>query len=153
MSGLVHGNGQWKDLSCKKIYLKNIWRESVMRQVCLKLSSLSFGISRCCCRKEWLPLPARTACSLCALSLCIWRGFGWVSFHLDQAHVPACPQAHKHFCWEETVVRIGRLVWKERWNRPLCLTAVGSYAMRGNCETITSTGTAGESEKGSTEVW
>lgn len=82
MSGLVYGNRQWKDLSCKKIYLRNIWRESVMRQVSLKLSSLSFGISRCCCRKGWLPLPVQAACCPCVLSLCIWLGFGWVSFHL-----------------------------------------------------------------------
>ena len=153
MSGLVYGNRQWKGLSCKKIYLRNIWRESVMRQVSLKLSSLLFGVSWCCCGKGWLPLPARDACCLCALSLCIWSGFGWVSFHLDQVHVPACPQVCKHFCWEETAMRTGRLVWKERWNRLPRLTAAGSYARQGDCKTVTSTGAVGESEAASGEVW
>lgn len=152
MSELVYGNRQWKGLSCKKNYLRNIWRESVMRQVSLKLSSLSFGISRCCCRKGWLPLPAQDACSLCVLSFCIWRGFGWVHFHLDQTHVPACPQVRKHFCWEETMVRTGRLVWKERWNWLPCLTAAGSYARQGHCETVTSAGTVGELETGSKRI-
>lgn len=138
-------------LVMKIIYLRNIWRESVMRQVSLKLSSLSLGISQCCCKKEWLPLPAQDACSLWVQSLCIWRGFGWVSFHMDQARVPACLQAHKHL--EETVVTTGRLVWKERWNRMPCPTAAGSYARQWDCKTVTSTVTVGESEAGSGEVW
>lgn len=120
MSELVNGNRQWKDLSCKKINLRTMWKVSVMRQVSLKLSSLSFGITQCCWRKGWLPLPVQAACFVCVLTLWFWRGFSWVSFHLDQVHVPACPQAHKQFCWEETVVRTGRLVWNERWNNLPC---------------------------------
>lgn len=108
MSGLVHGNRQWKDLSCKKIYLKNIWRESVMRQVCLKLSSLSFGISQCCCRKEWLPLPAWAACSvpfvhcLCASDVVLVRlAFTWTRPMFQLAHKHTNTSAGKRQWWEQ----------------------------------------------------
>lgn len=107
-------------LVMQKINLRSMWKVSVMRQVTLKLSSLSFGITRCCWRKGWLPLPVQAACFVWVLTLWFWRGFGWVSFHLDQVHVPACPQTHKHFCWEETVVRTGTLVWNKRWNNLPC---------------------------------
>lgn len=106
VSELVYGNRQWKGLSCKKNYLRNIWRESVMRQVSLKLSSLSFGISRCCCRRDdclsLLRMPVPFVCCLSASDVVlVGFAFTWTRPMFQLAHKCANTSAGRRRWWEQ----------------------------------------------------